>query len=173
VIELKKGVTMKTIVSLLVFLSAVFASDVPEEFDKLLYEKGEKVFEKKCMECHEKYMDIPLLMKNFIEENNKLLNLKAPTGNEISFRLKQQIGHRDDIEFQLHQTEEFMKDYLFNPDRAKTICLEGVIRHFKTMPSLKGKVSEEEIYQVNHYLYFLEGFNGINSFFHKEELELK
>ena len=164
---------MKTIVSLFVFLSAVFASELPEEFEKLLYEKGEKVFEKKCMECHEKYMDIPLLMKNFIEENNKLLNLKAPTGNEISFRLKQQIGSRDDMEFHLHQTNDFLKDYLYNPDLSKTICLEGVIRHFKVMPSMKGKITEEEIEEVNHFLYFLEGFNGVNKFFHKEELELK
>lgn len=164
---------MKTIMTILMFLSAVFASDLPEEFDRELYNSGEKVFDTKCMQCHEKSMDIQLLMRNFIEEENKLLNLKAPTGNEISFRLKQQIGHRSDMEFHLIQTEEFLKDYLYYPDKAKTICLEGVIRHFDTMPSQKGKVSEEEISQVNHFLYFLEGFNGINEYFHKEELEFK
>ena len=164
---------MKIIAIFLMFFGTVFASNTPEEFDKELYLEGEKVFEKKCSECHEKYMEIPLLMKNFIEENNKLLNLKAPTGNEISFRLKQQIGSRDDMEFHLHQTEDFLKDYLYNPDLSKTICLEGVIRHFEVMPSMKGKISEEEISEVNHFLYFLEGFNGINSFFHKEELEFK
>jgi hypothetical protein len=120
------------------------------------------------MQCHEKSMDIQLLMKNFLEEDNKLLNLKAPTGNEISFRLKQQIGSRDDIEFHLIQTNDFLVDYLFYPDKAKTICLEGVIRHFDTMPSQKGKVSEEEIEQVNHFLYFLEGFNGVNKYYHDE-----
>ena len=159
---------MKTIIAIFVFLGTVFASELPEEFNRLLYEKGEKVFDNKCMECHEKSMPIPLLMRNFIEENNKLLNLKAPTGNEISFRLKQQIGSRDDMEFHLHQTEEFLKDYLYNPDLSKTICLEGVIRHFEVMPSMKGKISEEEISEVNHFLYFLEGFNGVNKFYHDE-----
>lgn len=159
---------MKTILAMFVFLGTVFASELPEEFNRLLYEKGEKVFDNKCMECHEKSMPIPLLMRNFIEENNKLLNLKAPTGNEISFRLKQQIGSRDDMEFHLHQTEEFLKDYLYNPDLSKTICLEGVIRHFEVMPSMKGKISEEEISEVNHFLYFLEGFNGVNKFYHDE-----
>ncbi|CAM3927667.1 hypothetical protein [Arcobacter cloacae] len=159
---------MKTIIAMFVFLGTVFASELPEEFNRLLYEKGEKVFDNKCMECHEKSMPIPLLMRNFIEENNKLLNLKAPTGNEISFRLKQQIGSRDDMEFHLHQTEEFLKDYLYNPDLSKTICLEGVIRHFEVMPSMKGKISEEEISEVNHFLYFLEGFNGVNKFYHDE-----
>ena len=113
-------------------------------------------------------MPIPLLMKNFIEENNKTLNLKAPTGNEISFRLKQQIGSREDMEFHLHQTNDFLKDYLYNPDLSKTICLEGVIRHFKVMPSIKGKITEKEIEEVNHFLYFLEGFNGVNKFYFDE-----
>ena len=159
---------MKTIMIILMFVSAVFASELHEEFDREKYDLGEKVFDNKCNSCHEKSMPIPLLMKNFIEENNKTLNLKAPTGNEISFRLKQQIGHRDDIEFHLMQTNDFLKDYLYNPDLAKTICLEGVIRHFEVMPSMKGKVTEEEIEDVNHFLYFLEGFNGINEFYHDE-----
>lgn len=107
-------------------------------YQRNLIESYKKIFENKCMECHQKSMPIPLLMKNFIEENNKTLKLKAPTGNEISFRLKQQIGSREDIEFHLHQTNDFLKDYLYNPDLSKTICLHGVIRHFKVMPSMKG-----------------------------------
>jgi hypothetical protein len=113
-------------------------------------------------------MPIPLLMKNFMEENNQTLKLKAPTGNEISFRLKQQVGHKEDMEFHLMQTNDFLKDYLFNPNLSKTICLEGVIRHFEVMPSMKGKITEEEIEEVNHFLYFLEGFNGINEYYHDE-----
>lgn len=159
---------MKKLLLTTALLGSMFANELPEEFDRDLYNKGEKVFENKCMECHQKSMPIPLLMKNFIEENNKTLNLKAPTGNEISFRLKQQIGNKEDMEFHLHQTNEFLKDYLYNPDLSKTICLEGVIRHFKVMPSMKGKITEEEIEEVNHFLYFLEGFNGVNKFYHDE-----
>jgi hypothetical protein len=164
---------MKKVLFGLTLAGTLFASQLPQEFNKNMYDEGEKIFEKKCMECHEKSMPIPLLMKNFIEENNKTLKLKAPTGNEISFRLKQQIGSRDDMEFHLHQTNDFLKDYLYNPDLSKTICLEGVIRHFKVMPSMKGKITEEEIEKVNHFLYFLEGFNGVNKYYHKEEDELK
>lgn len=147
-------------------LSLLFA--VPEEFDENKYKTGEKIFDQKCSTCHEKYMDIPLLMKNFIEEDNKLLNLKAPTGNEISFRLKQQIGSKEDIEFHIAETADFVKDYLFYPNKAKTICLEGVIRHFDTMPSMKGKIDEDEIEDVAFFLYFLEGFNDVNEFYHDE-----
>lgn len=158
---------MKVLLLVVLMISSLVA--LPDEFDREIYNKGEKVFEKKCSECHVKSMDIQLLMKNFIEEDNKLLNLKAPTGNEISFRLKSQIGSRDDIEFQLIEAMDFVKDYLYNPNKAKTICLEGVIRHFDTMPSMKGKISEEEIEDVTFFLYFLEGFNRVNKYYHNEE----
>ncbi|WP_321469428.1 hypothetical protein [Halarcobacter sp.] len=158
---------MKVLIMLLVFLNLLFA--LPDEFDRDRYNVGEKIFDNKCSECHRKSMPIPLLMKNFIEKDNKLLNLKAPTGNEISFRLKQQVGHRGDIEFHLMETTDFVKDYLYNPDKAKTICLEGVIRHFDTMPSMKGKITEEEIEDVTFFLYFLEGFNDVNEYYHNEE----
>ncbi|MBP7741763.1 MAG: hypothetical protein KA073_00140 [Aliarcobacter sp.] len=159
---------MKTMFFILIFISSIFASQLPEEFDRDMYNIGEKIFDNKCSQCHEKSMPIPMLMKNFIEENNETLKLKAPTGNEISFRLKQQIGSADDIEFHLIQTTDFVKDYIINPDLAKTICLEGIIRHFDTMPSMKGKITEEEIDEVSHFLYFLEGFNDVNEFFHDE-----
>ena len=159
---------MKKVLLNLAFVGSVFANELPEEFDRELYNQGEKIFENKCMECHQKSMPIPLLMKNFIEENNKTLKLKAPTGNEISFRLKQQIGNKEDLEFHLHQTNDFLKDYLYNPDLSKTICLHGVIRHFKVMPSMKAKITEREIEDVNYFLYFLEGFNGVNEFYFDE-----
>lgn len=158
---------MKKILFLIAAITSLFA--LPEEFDRDRYEVGEKIFENKCSECHVKSMDIQLLMKNFILEDNKLLNLKAPTGNEISFRLKQQIGSKEDVEFQIEEDIDFVKDYLFNPDKAKTICLEGVIKHFDTMPSMEGKITEEEIEDVTFFLYFLEGFNGVNEFYHKED----
>jgi len=158
---------MKFFVLVCFTFSLLFA--LPDEFDRERYNLGEKVFDNKCSKCHEKSMPIPLLMKNFIEEDNKLLNLKAPTGNEISFRLKQQIGSKEDIEFHIEETADFVVDYLYEPDKAKTICLPGVIRHFDTMPSMKGKISEDEIRDVSFFLYFLEGFNDVNKFYHNED----
>ena len=157
---------MKALGIFMILFTSLFA--LPEEFDRDKYNKGEMIFDNKCSKCHEKSMDIQLLMKNFMEEDNKLLNLKAPTGNEISFRLKQQVGSKDDIEFHLLETGDFLIDYLYYPDKSKTICLEGVIRHFDTMPSMKGKITEQEIEDVNHFLYFLEGFNGVNKYYHNE-----
>lgn len=62
---------MKKIFFILIFISSIFASELPEEFDRDIYNSGEKIFDNKCKQCHEKSMPIPLLMKNFIEENKK------------------------------------------------------------------------------------------------------
>ena len=152
-----------------IFITVIFSyASPPEEFDEELYKAGEKVFENKCSQCHIKFENMDILMKNFVEEDNKLLNLKGPAGNQISFRLKQQIGSAEDIEFHIMETSDFVKDYLINPDKNKTICLQGVVRHFDTMPSMKGKISEEEMEEVAFFLYFLEGFNGVNEFYHDD-----
>ena len=159
---------MKFIIVISMFFSCIFASP-PEIFEKDRYEIGEQVFDNKCSSCHVKSMNIGVLMNNFIEHDNKILKLKAPTGNEISYRLKSQVGSREDIEFHIEETADFVKDYIINPDKAKTICLEGVIKHFDTMPSMKGKISEEEVEDVSYFLYFLEGFNGVNKYYFKDE----
>lgn len=158
---------MKLFIPLIFCISSLFA--LPEEFDREQYNLGEKTFEKKCTSCHVVSMDMQSLLKNFVENDNKTLNLLAPTGNQISYRLKAQVGSKDDMEFHLEETGDFLVDYVFNPDKANTICLQGVVKHFDTMPSQKGKVSEEELRDINHFLYFLEGFNGVNKYYHKDD----
>lgn len=101
---------MKSILVILILVNSLFSSP-PEIFERDIYKKGEEVFNNKCNSCHVKSMNIQLLMKNFIEEDNKLLNLKAPTGNEISFRLKSQVGSKDDIEFQIEETADFVEGF--------------------------------------------------------------
>ena len=159
---------MKFIIVIGILISSAFASP-PEIFEKDRYKIGEQIFDNKCNSCHVKSMNIGVLMNNFIEHDNKILKLKAPTGNEISYRLKSQVGSKEDIEFHIEETADFVKDYIINPNKAKTICLEGVIKHFDTMPSMKGKISEEEIEDVSYFLYFLEGFNGVNKYYFKDE----
>ena len=158
---------MKIVILFSFMLNVLFA--LPEEFDKNRYQIGEKIFDNKCSECHIKSMPMQTLLKNFIEEENKLLNLKAPAGNQISYRLKSQIGSKDDIEFQIEEDIDFLKEYLINPNKENTICLEGVVKYFDSMPSMKGKITEEEIEDVTFFLYFLEGFNGVNEFYNKED----
>ena len=59
------------------------------------------------MECHQNQYLFHFDEKLHRRKQQTSKSKKAPTGNEISFRLKQQIGGRDDMEFHLHQTEDF------------------------------------------------------------------
>lgn len=116
---------------------------------------GEEVYNKKCSSCHQLYFPVDELMKNFMEYNNTLLNLKAPTINQLSYRLKQRIGDpTGDKDIQLMEVTSFIQDYLFYPDKQKSICLPEIASYFETMPSFKGKLTEDEIEAVSEWIYF-------------------
>lgn len=116
---------------------------------------GEAIYVQHCAACHQRYVDKEILAKNFMEMNNTLLDLKAPTVNQLAFRLKQRIGDPEgDREFHLMEVVEFVKDYVFFPDKQKSVCLPEVIRNFDTMPSMKGEISEEELETVTEWIYY-------------------
>ena len=120
----------------------------------LFANEGQKVFETKCLSCHKSFIDMPTLKVNFLDKNNQLLKLTAPTLNQLSYRLKQRIGDpRGDKDMHRMEVSAFMSDYVLNPDREKSVCLDDVMKHFKTMPSLKGQISEDELEAVGEYLY--------------------
>jgi len=135
----------KTILLFLVSIISVFGSE------------GEEVYQKKCASCHESFIPMEKLMENFMEKNNTLLQLKAPTLNQLSFRLKQQIGDpKGDEDMHRMEVGAFISDYLKNPDKQKSVCLPDVIKYFETMPSMKGQLSEDEIEAVSEFLYDYE-----------------
>jgi thioredoxin-related protein len=120
----------------------------------LIADEGKILFEKHCLSCHQPFVSMSKLKTNFLDHNNTLLKLKAPTLNQLSYRLKQRIGDRHGDE-DMHRLEvtAFMSDYVYHPDKEKSVCLDDVMQHFKTMPSLKGKVTEEELEEISTYLY--------------------
>jgi thiol-disulfide isomerase/thioredoxin len=123
----------------------------------LLSNQGLEVFKAKCQSCHTPFIPIEKLVENFMEEDNKLLNLKAPTLNQISYRLKQQIGNpKGDEDIHRMEVEAFISDYLINPSSNKSLCKEDVLKFFKTMPSMKGKITSDEIEAVSEYIYDYE-----------------
>jgi len=85
------------------------------------------------------------------------LKLKAPTINQMSYRLKQQIGDpKGDEEIHRMEVGAFISDYLQNPDKQKSICLPDVIKYFETMPSMRGQLSTDETEAVSKFLYDYE-----------------
>ena len=126
-------------------------------FSSLFAMEGKEVYEKKCASCHQGYISMGKLKENFLDYNNTLLKLTAPTLNQLSYRLKQRIGDpKGDNDMHRMEVAAFISDYVINPDRQKSLCLEDVMQHFKTMPSLKGKISEEELEEVSTYIYDAE-----------------
>ena len=116
--------------------------------------EGEVVYEQKCASCHKAFIPVEKLMENFMEKNNTLLHLKAPSINQISFRLKQQIGDpKGDEDMHRMEVGAFIADYLNDPDKQKSVCLPEVIKYFETMPSMKGQLSDDEIEAVSEFLY--------------------
>lgn len=115
---------------------------------------GKVLFDKYCLSCHTPFVPMLKLKENFADHNNTLLKLKAPTLNQLSYRLKQRIGDpKGDKEIHRMEVIAFMSSYVMYPDRDKSLCLDEVMASFNTMPSLKGRVSEEELEEIGAYLY--------------------
>lgn len=116
--------------------------------------EGKHVYEKKCASCHELYIPMSTLEKNFMQMDNKLLHLKAPTINQIVYRLKTRIGDPNGDE-EIHRMEiaSFLEDYFENPDREKSVCLPEILNHFETMPSMKGELTDEAFEAIVSFLY--------------------
>ncbi len=119
-----------------------------------LYAKsGEEIFKKRCSSCHIKYIAESKLIKNYDNENRDL-NLTAPTATEISFALKDRVGDRSgDIESQLMDIEDFLISYCNKPDRDKSILDDEVLINFDIMSPIN--LSEDEAEALAPYLFNL------------------
>jgi len=108
---------------------------------------GYKVYKEKCASCH-----IETMGKS--DALNNLKKLKAPPMIEVSERLKENIKTTDDEEdVNRYLFILFVKDYIINPQLDNSMCHSGALERFGTMPSLKGKINEDEKQAVAEWLY--------------------
>jgi thioredoxin-related protein len=120
-------------------------------------DKGEEVYRKICAQCHKLYVPEEKLTKNFTETNNTMLKLKAPPLSMISTRMKEKIGDPDaDDDIHRLEVNAFIADYIIYPDKKKSVLGRMVGESFETMPSLKGKLSTEDIEAISNYVYDLD-----------------
>lgn len=116
------------------------------------YKEGEKLFEEKCSSCHKDYISFKKLKENFFERNNKLLNLTIPTENMLSWAIMEsskKIGDPEDSDMRQIEIEEYLKEYLSNPDINNSICDENVLKYYdKKEPIL---ISDEEAELLAQY----------------------
>ena len=144
---------MKLLLAISIFFTLLLVAENSDNED-ISEINGEEVYKQKCASCHQLYIAPSQLIENFMEQNNSILKLSAPTINQIVFRLKSRIGDpKGDEDMHRMEVDSFVADYLMNPDKSKSVCLPKVLRHFKTMPSMKGKISVDEIDAVSTFLY--------------------
>ncbi len=120
-------------------------------------DRGEEVYKKVCSQCHELYIPEEKLVKNFMESNNTLLKLKAPPLSMISTQMKAKIGDPEaDEDIHRMEVSAFIADYIIYPDKKKSVLHPKVGGSFGTMPSLKGKLSLEDIEAISNFVYDLD-----------------
>jgi len=125
----------KLLLSSLLLASSLFGVD------------GYEVYKQNCMKCHAEMMTAEYALAHMNE-------LVAPPMVEVSARLKENIKTTDEEEdVDRYLFILFVKDYIVNPNLDNSMCNSGAIEKFGTMPSLKGKLKEEEKQAVAEWLY--------------------
>jgi len=120
------------------------------------FNTGEKIFKSKCSSCHGAYISTRILKDNFYNKDNKLLNLTVPTVNMLSYFLKEDsnhIGDKSDPELQKIEINEFVKDYLYKPNRQNSVISNHFLKYFDKKESMVGQVSKDEISDIVDYLF--------------------
>ncbi|MDD5160822.1 MAG: cytochrome c [Sulfuricurvum sp.] len=113
----------------------------------LLGADGYGIYQKHCMQCHVEMMEKQEVMKH-------LGSLKAPPMVEVSNRLKENVLIADDDNDVKRQViVAFIKDYIQNPSVQYSMCHPMAIEKFGIMPSLKGKLSDDERQAVAEWIY--------------------
>ena len=102
---------------------------------------GSLLVEQKCASCHN--LDMP--PKTSEDE-------KAPPLFTVTVHLKDWIKVNNPSELKA-KFVEFVVDYALNPSRDKSYCDKKSLDSYGLMPSLKGKVSEDELRAIASYIF--------------------
>ncbi|MCF6172916.1 MAG: c-type cytochrome [Campylobacteraceae bacterium] len=102
---------------------------------------GKKLLKEKCSSCHN--LDMP--PKTFKDE-------KAPPMMAVSFHIFDFIKAATPAD-RLPNAVEFVVDFTQNPNVSKSFCDKESLKTYGLMPSLKGKVSEDEVRAIANYVF--------------------
>jgi mono/diheme cytochrome c family protein len=107
----------------------------------LFGKSGEDLFNQNCSECHASVLGIT---NDGGYENSYIT--PAPYVADLVDKLKKETQSREKF-------AEFIKEYIQNPNKRKTLYGRGAIKKFGLMPSLKGAMSDKEIVNLTNFLY--------------------
>lgn len=107
---------------------------------------GYRIYQNNCMKCHVEMMEKQDVLKN-------INTLKAPPMVEVANRLRENIIIADeDKDVKRRVTIAFIKDYIENPSVQYSMCHPMAIEKFGIMPSLKGKLTEDQKQAVAEWI---------------------
>lgn len=102
---------------------------------------GKKLLGQKCTSCH----NIDLPPKTYEDE-------KAPPMMAVAFHVTNFIQTNDES-LRIPKAIEFVKDYVIHPSKEKSFCDKESLKSYGVMPSQKGKVTQEELDAIAHYMF--------------------
>jgi len=102
---------------------------------------GEKVFNTNCAACHATILGVT----NDGGYDNSYIT-PAPYISDLVAKLKQETGSKEKF-------AEFIKEYIENPNKRKSLYGKRAIKKFGLMPSLEGAINDEEKSLLINYLY--------------------
>ncbi len=108
---------MKKTLLLLSFASSMMFASSPAELLKT-----------KCASCHILTLPNPTMIPT----------MKAPAMEAVMFHINLSMDDKDKI-------KAFIMDYAINPKASKSVCESDKVEKFGVMPSLKGKITEQEL----------------------------
>lgn len=106
----------KTVLLLSFATSMIFASS------------GVELIKTKCASCH--ILTTPTAAM--------IPDMKAPAMDAIMFHINLSMSDKKEI-------KAFIMDYAVNPKVSKSVCESNKVQQFGVMPSLKGKISQEDL----------------------------
>ena len=125
-----------------------FIKEVPKKVEKKVDAKKvdprEKLFTKNCAECHATVLGVT---HNGGYENSFIS--PAPYVDDLVKKLKEKTVTKEKF-------TEFIKEYIENPDKRKSLYGKKAIKKFGLMPSLKDALTQDEIIQLSNYLYEID-----------------
>ena len=113
----------KTLLLLSLASSILFASN------------GAELTKENCASCHMLTSPTP----------DMIPTLKAPAMDAVMFHIKLDIKKKEDI-------KAFIVDYTQDPAAAKSVCESNKVQKYGVMPSLKDKVSPEDLATISDYM---------------------
>ncbi|WP_309497877.1 hypothetical protein [Sulfurovum sp.] len=89
---------------------------------------GEVLTKTKCATCHMLTTPTPAMIPT----------MTAPAMDAVMFHINLSMSDKEEI-------KAFIMDYAVNPKASKSVCESNKVRQFGVMPSLKDKVSQEDL----------------------------